>query len=377
MLLKNALYLNDKFEYEKADIYIKDGKFEKIGKIDEECCEDVIDMCGKKVLPGLINIHMHGAVGYNVTNADCKAYDEIAAYLASTGTTSYLMAPATYLKEDLKKYVKVIADSMKSGSKGANLLGVNMEGPYLNPNFKGAHRADWLRTPNEVDFDEINEAADGNIRLVTLAPELDGAMEFVKKYSGKVKISLGHGGSDYEKCMKGFKNGATQVTHLFNAMPSIHHRNLSLIAAAFEIGAMAEIICDGLHVDKTVVMMAYKMFGAERLIVINDSVMAAGLPDGIYSECGSKIVVKDEIALLENGTICGGTATIFKCVRNLIDWGVREEDAVKMASYNPAKAIGVERKGKISIGCDADFIVVDAKFGLTDVYIGGKKFENK
>lgn len=375
MLLKNALYLNSEFKYEKADLYIKNGKFEKV---EENCeCDEVVDLNGKKVLPGFINIHMHGAVGYNVTNADYEAYNKIGNYLASTGTTSYLMAPATYLKDDLKKYVKEIADSMKKGCEGANLVGVNMEGPYLNPNFKGAHKPEWLRTPNEVDFDEVNEAADSNIRLVTLAPELDGAAEFVRTHCNKVKISLGHGGSDYEKCRECFENGATQVTHLFNAMPSVHHRNLGLIAAAFESGAMAEIICDGLHVDKTVVMMAYKMFGADRLIVINDSVMAAGLPDGIYSECGSKIVVKDGIALLENGTICGGTASIFMCVKNLILWGVPEEDAVKMASFNPAKAIDLKNKGKIEIGYDADFIVVDEKFELSDVYIAGKRFENK
>ncbi len=376
MLLKNAVILNDKFEYEAADVYIKDGKFEKIGKDIDICGEDVCDMSGKKILPGLINIHMHGAVGYNVTNANHKAYNEIGKYLASTGTTSYLMAPATYLKEDLIHYVKLINDSMKKGTEGANLLGINMEGPYLNPDYKGAHRADWLRTPKEVDFDEVNEAAGGNIRLVTLAPELDGAMEFVKTHKDKVKISLGHGGTDYEKCQEGFENGATQVTHLFNAMPSIHHRKLSLIAAAFESGAMAELICDGLHVDKTVVMMAYKMFGADRLIVINDSVMAAGLPDGIYSECGSEIIVKDGIALLKNGTICGGTAPIFKCVKNLISWGICEQDAVKMASFNAAKAIDEKNKGKIAEGCDADFIAVDKEFSLTDVFIGGKRFEN-
>lgn len=264
---------------------------------------------------------------------------------------------------------------MKKGTEGANLLGINMEGPYLNPDYKGAHRAEWLRTPKEVDFDEVNEAAGGNIRLVTLAPELDGAMEFIKTHKDKVKISLGHGGTDYEKCQEGFENGATQVTHLFNAMPSIHHRKLSLIAAAFESGAMAELICDGLHVDKTVVMMAYRIFGADRLIVINDSVMAAGLPDGIYSECGSEIIVKDGIALLKNGTICGGTAPIFKCVKNLISWGICEQDAVKMASFNAAKAIDEKNKGKIAEGCDADFIAVDKEFSLTDVFIGGKRFE--
>ncbi len=374
MLIKNAVFLNESFEKEYGDIYIKGTVFEKIGKFEALDC-DVIDLEGKMILPGFINIHTHGAVGYNVANADAEAYQKIGRFWASNGTTSYLMAPATYLKEDLKKYVSIIRECIENKTSGAKLLGINMEGPYLSEKYKGAHRAEWLRSPKEVDFDEVNEAAGGHIMLTTVAPEIDGAIEFIKKYKDKVKISLGHTGADYEACKAAFEAGATQITHIFNAMPPIHHRNLSLISAAFESGAMAEIVCDGLHIDKSVVMMAYKIFGADRLIVINDSVMAAGLPDGVYSECGEEIIVRDGIARQKNGTISGGTATIHQCVKNLISWGVPMEEAVKMASYNPAKALNISGKGLIKEGYDADFIVVDEDLTILEVYISGKLFK--
>lgn len=374
MLIKNASFFNEKFEKENGDIYIKGSVFEKIGDCGE-CDSEIVDLKGKMIIPGFINIHTHGAVGYNVVNATREGYEKIGRYWASNGTTSYLMAPATYLKEDLKKYVSVIADCIKNKTSGANLLGINMEGPYLSDKYKGAHKSEWLRNTKEVDFDEINEAAGGNILVTTIAPEIDGAIDFIKEYKDKVKISLGHTGADYETCMKAFEAGATQVTHLFNAMPPVHHRNLSLISAAFESGAMAEIICDGLHVDKNVVMMAYKIFGADRLIVINDSVMAAGMPEGVYNECGVEIYVKDGIARHKDGTISGGTATIYQCVKNLVSWGVPLADASKMASYNPAKALGIKGKGLIKEGYDADFVVLSDDLSIEDVYISGKVFK--
>ena len=369
MLFKNAVILNENFNWIKADLKVEDGKFTAVGHFDE----NGTDIGEKRIIPGFINIHMHGAMGYNVANADASAYDKIGNYLASTGTTSYLMAPATYLEADLKRYVALIGER-RGKSEGANLLGANMEGPYLSASHKGAHRAEWLRTVKEVDFDSVNECGNGCIYVTTVAPETDGAIEFIRTHADKVKISLGHTGADYETCMKAFEAGATQVTHLFNAMPSLHHRNMSLISAALDFGAMAEIICDGLHVTPSVVRAAYKMFGSDKLIVINDSVMAAGMPDGVYSECGNEVIVKDGIAREHDGTIAGGTAPIIECVKNLISWGVPENEAVKMASANPAKAMGIENKGRIKTGFDADFLMVDRDFNVTDVYIGGKKF---
>ena len=370
MIIKNVKMLNENFEWITADIRIENGKFTEIGCFPE----DGISFGDKRVIPGFIDIHMHGAVGYNVVNADKSSYDKIGRYLASTGTTSYLMAPATYLFEDMKKYVALIGECV-GRSEGANLLGTNMEGPFLSAKYKGAHREDWLRSVREFDFDAVNECAKGTILVTTVAPETDGAIEFIRTHSDKVKISLGHTGADYDTCMEAFCAGAVQVTHLFNAMPSLHHRNLSLISAALDYGAMAELICDGLHVAPSVVRAAYKMFGSDKLIVVNDTVMAAGMPDGVYNECGAEVIVKDGIARQHDGTITGGTAPIIDCVKNLISWGIADFDAVKMASFNPAKSLGIKNKGLIKPGYDADFLTVDKDFNLTDVYIGGNLFK--
>lgn len=374
MILKNVTILNEHFEFEKTDVYIKDGKFEKIGT-NLEIDDDSVDMDGKRVIPGYVDIHMHGGVGVAVNNADYEAYNKLGRYLASTGTTSYLMAPATWLKDDLIEYVSVIKEAMDKGCEGANLIGINMEGPYLAESHRGAHRAEWLRTPKQVSFDEVNEAAGGNILVTTVAPEIDGGIDFIREYSDKVKISLGHTGADFECCMEGFKAGATQITHMFNAMPSIHHRKLSLIAAAFESGAMVELICDGIHVDKVTVKMAYKMFGPDKIIVVNDCEMMAGQPEGEYDVCGGRVKVEGGVARLADGTIAGGIATMHECVTNLIKWGIEPQMAVKMATYNPVKALDIKGKGIIAEGYDADFNVVDDDFNITDVYIAGKLFK--
>lgn len=374
MILKNATVLNDKFQFQKADVSINNGKFEKIGEKLEGDIE-TFDVKGNRIIPGYINIHMHGGVGYGVNNADVEGYNKLGRYLASTGTTSYLMTAATWPKDDLIKYVGVIKEAMDKGCEGANLLGINLEGPYLSERYKGAHRAEWLRTPKQVDFDEINDASGGNILVTTIAPEIDGGIDFIKTHKDKVKISLGHTNADYDCCMDAFKAGATQVTHMFNAMPSIHHRKLSLIAAAFETKSMVELICDGYHVDKTIVKMAYEMFGSDRIIVVNDAESMAGQPEGEYEACGGKVKVEGGVARLSDGTIAGGIASMHQCVTNLISWGVPAEDAIKMASFNPAKALDIEKKGVIKEGYDADFSIIDDKFNIKNVYIKGKLFE--
>ena len=375
--IKNANVLNDRFEFEKADVVIKDGKIahktansEKAGMAEGE----IIDACGKYVLPGLVNIHTHGAVGFDCVDCDYNGINEMSKYWASTGTTTFLATTTTASYDDTKKAMSVIAEAIKRGTDGAAVAGINMEGPYLAASHKGAHRADLLRSPKEFCFDDIQKAAEGNIKLVTLAPEVDGAIDFVKKHAKDVRISLGHTGAGYEDCMAAFENGAKHVTHLFNAMPPIHHRNLSLIAAAFENDVTVEIIGDGLHVKPVSVMMAYKLFGDEKLIFINDSMQAAGLGEGEYYFCGTHVVVKDNIACNDENTIVGGIASLWDCVKNAGSWGIPLESAVKMASYNPASAVGLgEKTGSIKEGLDADIVIASDKLDVEDVFVKGRR----
>ncbi len=372
--IKNAKILNDKFEFENADVAIDNGKIIKIAPDINE--GEIIDACGGYVLPGLVGVHTHGAVGFDSTDDGADGINEMSKFWAKSGTTTFLPSTTTALEGVLAEAMAKIAYAIEKGTDGATAAGINMEGPYISAKYKGAHREDWLRSPNEVDFGEMQKAARGHIKLVTLAPEVDGAVEFVKKYGDKVCISLGHSGATYEECTAAFDAGAKHVTHMFNAMPSIHHRNLSLIAAAFDKGASVEIIADGLHVKPTVVMMAIKAFGYDKVVLVNDSINATGLPEGRYEFCGYEVTLKDGIARQDDGTICGGTATLWQCVKNVVKWGVPLEMAVKMATYNPAAAIGMEDKiGSIAEGKDADIVIASDALEIKNVFVKGRKIE--
>lgn len=374
-IIKNARILDAEFKFCRADVAIDGARIAKIAPGLEG--GEILDADGAYLLPGLVNIHTHGAVGFDASDCDGGGLCAMSKYWASTGTTSFLPTTTTGLFGDTKNAMATIAAAAKANTGGAKIAGINMEGPYLSKAYKGAHREDWLRSVCEFDFDEIMTAADGLIKLVTIAPETEGAVDFIKKYHNSVHISLGHTGADYETCKAAFASGASHVTHLFNAMPPLHHRRRSLIAAAFESGAFAELIGDGLHVCPTSAVMAYKMFGADKMILINDSMHAAGLGEGEYDFCGLHVTVKNGIALQDDGTICGGIAPLLDCVKNMNAWGVPLEEAVKMASYNPACAIGMEKRiGSIAEGMDADLLLVSEKLDLLRVFVDGKTIQN-
>jgi len=243
MLIKNALVYTNKFEFENKEVLVVDGKIAEIGN-NLTADAEVIDAQGAYLIPGFINIHVHGAIGYDVMATTPEELEEISVFFMKDGVTSYLPTTVAAPYNETEAAVKCFAEYMKTPHEGAHVIGVNIEGPYLNMNFRGAHAPQYLAAPSSFSIDGIMDAADGQIKVITLAPEVEGAVEFVKEYKDKFKISLGHGGNDYEKCVAAFDAGATQVTHLFNTMPPIHHRNKGLIHAAFEADVYAELICD-------------------------------------------------------------------------------------------------------------------------------------
>jgi len=373
MLLKNAEVLCADFILRKSDVLLENGK---IAAIDPSIAGEGMDLSGKLLLPGLINVHTHGADGCDVMTADYDDINRMSVYMAKTGTTAFLPSTSTMLEPDIKSAMANIAGAMERGVGGAHILGAHMEGPYLAASKRGAHKQEWLRSVNEVDFGGIQQSAKGCVRMVTIAPETDGAMEFIEKVAGEVVISLGHTDAGYELCKKAFGFGANHVTHMFNAMPSIHHRELTLIAAAFDSVAMLELIGDGLHVEPTVIKMAYNMFGDDRIVIVTDSLAPTGMGDGVYDFAGSAITIKDGIARQSDGTISGGTSNMWQCVNNLVSWGIDMPSAVKMASKNPAVSIGVyDKKGSIDIGKDADLLIADKSLELIDVMVAGEFIE--
>lgn len=370
MILKNATVLNDSFQFEKTDLVIENGKFAAIGKTDK----DGIDLNGKYIVPGLIEIHTHGAVGYDFCVGNPECVEKVAEFMLKNGVTAY--APGIYSAEfDIMlngcRYVKAYAED---GEKYAKIAGVQLEGPYLSPNNHGGMRPCDLRRPDVDEFNMMNDLTGGRIKLIAIAPEIDGAFEFIEKMHDKVRISIAHTTADYETAKKAIEKGALHLTHTFNAMPSYHHRNPGVLGAAFESDITCECISDGIHLHPVTVHTLYKIVGDDRLILISDSMAATGLPEGIHTITGGReVTVKDGKVTLPDGTIAGGTATLLHCVRQAIRFGIPTKSAFKCATINPAKAMGVDAEmGSIAIGKCADFLILDSELNLCNVYKDGK-----
>ena len=348
LILKNCL-VHGKI----TDIEILDGKISKIGKTDL----DGIDISGKQVYPGLFDIHCHGANGFDTMDGD--KLPEISEYLLRRGITAWLPTTMTMSMDDIKR-----ATTMPVRSNGASILGFHMEGPYIAEKFKGAQNAKYIKAPNLDEFSKLE-----NIKMVTLAPELAGSTEFIKK-CGAV-VSLGHTDCTYEQAISAIESGAKCLTHTFNAMPPLHHRNPGPIGAAADKNIYVQVICDGIHIHPAVIRILYKLFGKERMVLISDAMRATGLDDGVYSFGGQKIIVSQGIARTEQGALAGSTSTLMDCVKKAIEFGVPQEDAFFMATATPASLMHVN-KGHIAEGYDADLIILDDKLNLCSVVVNGE-----
>ena len=370
MIFKNGLVLDKDFKFVNKDIGIKDGM---ICAADSTDADTVTDCEGCYVLPGLIDIHTHGAVGYDNMDAVPEAHEAISRFMAQNGVTTYLPTIMTHNKETLMKAAKNIREAAQKGTGGANIGGIYMEGPYFSVKYKGAQNEEYIRLPDVGEFEEINAASGGLIKIAALAPELDGAMEFIDAERGSVKISIGHTDADYETAMEAIAHGASGITHIFNAMRGFHHRMPNVIGAAMESDVMCECICDGFHLSRVTVRMLYKTVGAKRMVLISDSLRAAGMADGEYELAGQKFFVKDGKARLEDGTIAGSTEKLFDSVKNAVDFGIPIEEAVMMASANPARAAGIyDICGSIEEGKRADIIIADKELCIKNVIVNGR-----
>lgn len=353
LVLKNALLWG-----EKKDITISDGKFEKIC---ENTDEFDLDLKGKRVIPGLIDVHTHGCVGLDTMDGD---FAPMCRFYAEHGTTSFLPTTMTMDEESLLAVCAADTDC-----KGAEILGFHFEGPFISEKYKGAQNPDFIRKPDAEEFSRYNR-----VKMITVAPEAEGAIEFIKAVTPETVVALGHTDCSYEEALAAIDAGANCLTHTYNAMPPLHHRNPGPIGAAVERQIYAQLICDGFHISKPVVLATYKMFGRDRMVIISDSIRPAGLPDGSYESGGLAVTLKDGAARLADGTIAGSTATLYDCVLKATEMGIPFEDAVYMASATPAALLGVN-KGHIKEGYDADLLVLNEDDTIDTVIIGGKIFK--
>ena len=375
MFYKNARIYCADFQFHMGAFEVtEDGKFGAI--LPENVPEDAIDLQGATVIPGLCDVHNHGNSGEDFSDGNYEGLVKIAKYLASEGVTSFAPASMTLPYDVLEKAFaagRKLADQQPDGC--SRLMGIQMEGPYFSEKKKGAQNGAYLKTPDYEGFKKLYDGCGGLVRIVDLAPELSDSKEFVEKASKLCTVSVAHTDSDYDHAKMAFDAGATHLTHLYNGMPSIHHRNPGVIPAAVENpNVRAEIICDGLHIHPASVRLAFSMFGADRMIIISDALRCCGMPDGEYELGGQQVFLADGIAKLSDGTIAGSATNLFACMRRTMTFGIPEEDAVRAASYNPACSLGVQDQiGSIETGKMADFVVCNSDYSQKTVYIGGKK----
>lgn len=369
MKFKNAVICHDDFTFKAGGFTLNGGVF---GSFEEDI--DGIDLGGDYVIPGLIDVHFHGNSGEDFSVTDLRGLTKIAGYLAKNGITSFAPAsmtmPEAILKPAYENAVR-FRDLQPTGT--ARILGINMEGPFFSRTKKGAQAEEHLMLPDYAMFERLYQASDGLLKIVCIAPELPGALAFIQKVKERCTVSVAHTAADYETAKEAFAAGATQVTHLFNAMMPFLHRAPGVVGAAAESKqVLAELICDGVHVHESVIRAAFAMFSAERIILVSDSLSCLGMPEGVYESGGQKIYVRMGAATLEDGTFAGSTTNLFQCMRKAISFGIRPEDAIRAASLNPARALNADKKtGSISLGKTADFVICDKDFNIKKCYVGG------
>lgn len=328
--------------------------------------ETVLDASGCYVIPGLVDVHFHGCVGEDFSDATPAGLQKIADYELSQGVTYLCPAGMTLPEDQLTAICKTTATHRKKNAGGAEVVGAHLEGPFLCMAKKGAQNGAFLHDPDVPMLKRLQEAAEGCVKLVTIAPEQPGSMEFIRAAAEMgITVSVGHTVADYDTARAAFEAGASHATHLFNAMPPFAHRDPGVIGAAFDVpGVQPELICDGVHIHGSVVRAAFRLFGKERMIIISDSLRATGMPDGEYPFGGQMIEVHGNRATILHHpeTLAGSVTSLMGCLRQAVKFGVPMADAVRSCTYNPAQSIGIDgRAGTLDAGKEASLVLLEQR----------------
>ena len=379
MILKNADVFQEDGSFLQQDIFI-DGKYITNHKPEQITGNsEIINADGLYAIPGLIDIHFHGCMNRGFCEADHESMKIMAEYQLNNGITSIL--PATMTLGENELYNICLAASTYKGDSGAEFLGINLEGPFISEDKKGAQDSAFILKPDTKVFRKLQKASGGIIKIACVAPEEENGMEFIEELKNEVILSIAHTAADYETAVKAFEKGASHVTHLYNAMPAFHHRFPGVIGAAHQNeNCFVELICDGVLLHPSVINITFKMFGDSRVIMISDSVMAAGMPDGDYTLGGQKITVTGKTAIVEStGALAGSVSNLMECMRLCVkEMGIPLGSAVKTASSNPAKALKIyDKYGSISHGKYADIVLLDKELNIKDIIFRGKLLDRR
>lgn len=376
MIIKNAKVYTENCIFEQGDIAIEADKFASTASVNSDAftSTEVVDASGLYAIPGLCDIHFHACDGKDFCDGTTEALSTIAHYEAMNGITSICPATMTLEATKLLNICKA-ASEFNAASDEAALVGINLEGPFLSYEKRGAQNPKYLISPDASLVRQLNEASGGIVKLVSLAPELPDTTEFIKELKDEFIISAAHSAADYETAKPAFDSGMRHVTHLYNAMLPFSHRAPGLIGAAFDSkDCNVELICDGIHVNPTAVRMTFELFGDDRIVLISDTMMAAGLSDGAYTLGGQAVNVHGNLATLADGTIAGSVTNLFSCMTSAVNMGIPLESAVKCATMNPTKAIGIyEKTGSITPGKSANLILMNPDLSLHSVFLRGQK----
>ena len=372
MLLTNARIYQPDHQFHKGDLWLNG---DRIGAGTAPAGERAFNAAGLYALPGLVDLHFHGAVGHDFSDADPEGLQALADFEAQHGVLAICPATMTSPKALLTRIMRTAAQH--GNHRGADLVGINMEGPFLNPRKAGAQDPQYVIPADAGMLDELQEAAHGLIKLVAVAPEMPGSLDFIREVSGRVRVSLAHTETDYDTAVAAFEAGAKQLTHTYNAMPLPMHRKPGPIPAAMERGGFAELIADGVHVHPAMVRLLFRLFGPERVILISDSMRACGLKDGEYTLGGLPVTVTGKRAVLTEhpDTIAGSVTCLYDCMREAaLNMHIPLEDAVRAASENPAQALGVSREyGTLAPGAYANVILADEALNIRAVFRHGQQ----
>ena len=373
MIIANGNVFGMDGKFHRENVHICEDRIAEIN-YDNPLCnngEEIIDADGLYVIPGLVDIHLHGAVGCDFCDGTEKAFQSIVDFELSQGVTNIVPATMTLPKEKLQT---IMTELSRFAKENTSIKGITMEGPFISAEKKGAQNEQYISKPDTQLFHDLQTASNGLIKQVTVAPEIEGAMEFIKEISRECVVSVAHTGADYETTNAAFDAGANHVTHLYNAMTPFNHRETGVAGAVFDNkNVFVELICDGMHIHPSMIRAAFQMFGADRICMISDSMSATGMNDGEYFLGGQKVIRKGTCAILSDGTLAGAVSSLYDNFKNaVLEMNIPLEDAVTACTSTPARSLKLEQKcGVLAVGRMADMVLLDTALNIRYVIKDG------